>query len=100
MNLIENLVFAYSFHKSPIISLFVGGVDNTLINNVNSFECTPQNNKWGCQLDYIYFDEQFNISFKNDYSVIFEAPGIHSNVPNDFLNFIKNDKTKLLLRPK
>lgn len=89
-NLIEDLVFAYSFHKSPIISLYVGGIDNSLINNVNSFECKPQNNKWGCQLDYIYFDEQFNISFKNNYSVIFEAPGIHSNVPNDFLNFIKN----------
>lgn len=96
MNLIEDLVFAYSYHKSPIISLFVGGVDNSLIDNVNSFECSPQNNKWGCQLDYIYFDEQFNISFKNNYSLIFEAPGIHSNVPNEFLIFIKNN---FLLQP-
>lgn len=89
-NIINKTIIGFSFDNSREGTLYIGGIDNEILENKKSIEC-QSHDYWGCDIKDIIMDKEV---YHNNYKVYFEMNHQYRNryivVPNDFFEYLKS----------
>ena len=92
-NVISKMIYGFSPINEVTGFFYIGGVPKSQKQNQEKIECNVQNNKWGCEINDVFFsDDSLNIKYRMNIKTkaLFQVGYRHTIAPKSFMNMFRN----------